>query len=187
MRKYRLYCLLAALLALLFAGCSKQEEADVVRVDLGQMEQGGISGIPPGEMPSLDGMPTGGDMPSGERPGGDTAQAQGGRQGGQKNADADTAQGAPGGDAVPMQDDGSAIYGRVAAIVGNKVTLTLGERDESGTLVYGEETAEYLLPVGMAIGTGDFSSVTKGMALRITLETLADGSENITGVSIVSR
>ncbi|MEA4969032.1 MAG: hypothetical protein VB051_00720 [Candidatus Pelethousia sp.] len=191
MRKYRLFCLLAALLALLFVGCSKDEEADVVRVDLSQAGQGGFSGMPSGDMPSFDGMPTGGELPSDERPSGDLTQTQGGRQGGRQNADEDAVQGegagGQGGDAMAQQDDGNTVYGRIAAIVGNKVTLTLGTRDESGTLVYGEETAEYLLPVGMAIGTGDFSSVTKGMTLRITLETPADGSENITGVSIVSR
>ncbi|MPN52602.1 hypothetical protein SDC9_200264 [bioreactor metagenome] len=85
------------------------------------------------------------------------------------------------------QDEGNAIYGKVDSIAGNQVILILGTYNEDGTLAYGDETATYLLPVGMAIGTGNFTSVTKGMVLRITLETLEDGSENITSVSIVSR
>ncbi len=51
------------------------------------------------------------------------------------------------------------------------------------SLTYSGETATYLLPVGMAIGTGDFSDVTVGMVLSLTLD--AEGT--ITAVSILSR
>lgn len=50
-------------------------------------------------------------------------------------------------------------------------------------ITYTGEKATYLLPVGMQIGTGDFSSVTAGMVLRITL----NETGVITAVSIVSR
>jgi hypothetical protein len=53
----------------------------------------------------------------------------------------------------------------------------------SVTLDYTGETATYLLPVGMAIGTGDFSDVTEGMVLSLTLS--ADST--ITAVTILSR
>lgn len=61
-----------------------------------------------------------------------------------------------------------------------------GDAAQSGrsvTLDYTGETATYLLPVGMAIGTGDFSDVTEGMVLSLTLS--ADST--ITAVTILSR
>lgn len=57
------------------------------------------------------------------------------------------------------------------------------QRARSVTLDYTGETATYLLPVGMTIGTGDFSDVTEGMVLSLTLS--ADST--ITAVTILSR
>lgn len=45
------------------------------------------------------------------------------------------------------------------------------------------ETAKYILPVGMNIGSGDYSSVTSGMVLELSLD--ADG--NVIACSILSR
>lgn len=50
-------------------------------------------------------------------------------------------------------------------------------------ITYTGETATYLLPVGMAIGTGDYSSVSEGMVLQLTI----DNDGTITAVSILSR
>jgi len=49
-------------------------------------------------------------------------------------------------------------------------------------LTYSGDTATYLLPAGMKIGTGDFTSVAKGNVLQITLN--AEGT--ITSVTILS-
>ena len=57
---------------------------------------------------------------------------------------------------------GRTVSGTVASIVGNEVTLTLDQ--PAG------ETAVFLLPVGMPIGRGDFSSVTAGNRLRIRFD-----------------
>lgn len=48
---------------------------------------------------------------------------------------------------------------------------------------YTGETAVYLLPVGMSIGTGDFTSVSEGMVLQLSL----NDEGTITAVSILSR
>ncbi|MDD3921806.1 MAG: hypothetical protein PHO41_11610, partial [Eubacteriales bacterium] len=76
------------------------------------------------------------------------------------------------------------VTGQVDSIIGNEVVLTLGEV-ENGTFTAGAsgETATYLLPVGMTIGSGDFSSVTSGMVLGLSL----NDSGAITAVSVLSR
>jgi hypothetical protein len=45
------------------------------------------------------------------------------------------------------------------------------------------ETAEYLLPVGMRIGAGDYAQVASGMALRLSL----DAEGNVIAADILSR
>ncbi len=62
-------------------------------------------------------------------------------------------------------------------------TGTAKQGGRSVTLDYTGETATYLLPVGMAIGTGDFSDVTEGMVLSLTL----NADSTITAVTILSR
>ncbi len=52
----------------------------------------------------------------------------------------------------------------------------------SVTLTYSGETRTFLLPVGMAIGSGDFSNVSKGMVLALFL----DGEGSITAVRILA-
>ena len=70
---------------------------------------------------------------------------------------------------------------KAAALSGNAGGTQQGGRSVS--LTYSGDTATYLLPVGMAIGSGDFSDVTEGMVLSLTLDT--EGT--ITAVSILSR
>lgn len=84
----------------------------------------------------------------------------------------------PAGSGVPAGEDERIVSGTVALIVGNEVTLTLDEPVG--------ETAVYLLPVGMTIGRGDFSSVTAGSRLRIHFGLHpTDGREIITAVESV--
>lgn len=61
------------------------------------------------------------------------------------------------------------VTGEVESIVGNEVTLLLAD----GTEPSAQATATYLLPVGMPIGTGDYSTVSTGMVLELSLD--ADG------------
>ena len=61
------------------------------------------------------------------------------------------------------------VTGEVESIVGNEVTLLLTDGTESSA----QATATYLLPVGMPIGTGDYSTVSTGMVLELSLD--ADG------------
>ena len=61
------------------------------------------------------------------------------------------------------------MTGEVESIVGNEVTLLLTDGTESSA----QATATYLLPVGMPIGTGDYSTVSTGMVLELSLD--ADG------------
>ena len=61
------------------------------------------------------------------------------------------------------------VTGEVESIVGNEVTLLLTD----GPAPSAEATATYLLPVGMPIGTGDYSTVSTGMVLELSLD--ADG------------
>ena len=90
------------------------------------------------------------------------------------------------------------VTGEVESIVGNEVTLLLtdgtapsaeAETAEPAELPAGtvdaeaaqteetessaQATATYLLPVGMPIGTGDYSTVSTGMVLELSLD--ADG------------
>ena len=55
------------------------------------------------------------------------------------------------------------------------------------TAAHDLETNQFLLPVGMTIGRGDFTSVTVGMKLRITFGTHpTDHTEIITAVTVVT-
>ena len=84
------------------------------------------------------------------------------------------------------------VTGEVESIVGNEVTLLLTDgtaapaepeapaETEDAEAAQTEETessaeatATYLLPVGMPIGTGDYSTVSTGMVLELSLD--ADG------------
>lgn len=72
----------------------------------------------------------------------------------------------------------NSITGTVKSIVGNEILLVTGQGD-------GDEQS-YLLPVGMSIGSKDFSVVKAGDRLRITFgEHPDDGSEIITAVAII--
>lgn len=153
---------LCLLLCLLLCGCAKESEETV---DI----------LPTGGMPTGD-MPTGG-MPTGERPSGAPT---GDRAAGEKAASGRSGQG----EAQAALNADHTLTGRVESIVGNEAVLTPGEYGEDGTLVYDEETAAtYLLPVGMPIGDGDFSSVASGMVLQLSF----NEADAIIGVSILSR
>lgn len=77
------------------------------------------------------------------------------------------------------ENSGKTVSGTVQSIVGNEVVLLI-----NGS----EETATYLLPVGMAIGQKDFTSVKAGNRLTITLGNHPDdGSEIITAVEIAGN
>lgn len=172
----RILVVACMLLCLFAVACAKEEEpAQMTMSELGGRPEGMPEGMemPEGGMPEGMSMPEGLELPEGmelsegmgERPtGGNQGEAQG----------------------MPLSLGEGEIIGRVESIVGNRATLLLGSVS-GGEVTYGTETAAYLLPVGMAIGTGDFSSVSAGMVLKLSLETAADGTENITAVSIVSR
>ena len=77
------------------------------------------------------------------------------------------------------ENSGKTVSGTVQSIVGNEVVLLING---------GEETATYLLPVGMVIGQKDFTSVKAGNRLTITFGTHPDdGSEIITAVEIAGN
>ncbi|MGI5884827.1 MAG: hypothetical protein ACOX83_07685 [Candidatus Spyradocola sp.] len=66
------------------------------------------------------------------------------------------------------------VTGEVESIVGNEVTL-LPEG--------GGDAAAYLLPVGMSVGSGDYSSVTAGMTLSLSL----DAEGRVVAASVLAR
>ncbi|MEL7601632.1 MAG: hypothetical protein AAGU77_00590 [Bacillota bacterium] len=135
------------------AGSEQQSDAT------GKRQQGNwggntSDGATSGEMPS--GKLSSGEIPSGEMPSGEAPSDK-------------------------MLSGESPSFNSSAAQSGNAgVTRQSGR---SVSLTYTGETATYLLPVGMAIGSGDFSDVTEGMVLSLTL----NAEETITAVSILSR
>lgn len=150
-------------------GGSSSSSADQSGAQADGKQQSGASGEQSGENPSgtsgtgqrgnwsaSGGNATDG-APSGEMPSGQTfsGEAPSGQM--------------PSGEA-PSGDIAAALSGNAGG--GRSVSLT-----------YSGDTATYLLPVGMAIGSGDFSDVTEGMVLSLTLDT--EGT--ITAVSILSR
>ena len=107
----------------------------------------------------------------GERPSGNMGERPSGEATGEMPA------GGPPSDEMPS---GSAFSGEKQQ---DAATGLAKQSGRSVTLDYTGETETYLLPVGMAIGTGDFSDVTEGMVLSISLN--AEGT--ITAVTILSR
>ncbi len=99
---------------------------------------------------------TSGEMPSGEMPSGEAPSDK-------------------------MLSGESPSFNSSAAQSGNAGATRQSGRSVS--LTYTGKTATYLLPVGMAIGSGDFSDVTEGMVLSLAL----NAEETITAVSILSR
>lgn len=82
-----------------------------------------------------------------------------------------------GGESGEGREDRNSITGTVKSIVGNEVLLVIGQ---------GGEEQSYLLPVGMSIGSKDFSVVKTGDRLRITFgKHPDDGREIITAAAIV--
>lgn len=109
-----------------------------------------------GERPSGGQMPSGG---SGERPSGGQMTSGGFGE-------------RPSGNMTFESSGQSLQEGGASSGTGRSVTLT-----------YSGETKTFLLPVGMAIGSGDFSNVSKGMVLALSL----DGEEMITAVRILAN
>lgn len=77
---------------------------------------------------------------------------------------------------------GNSTSGKSGASTGGSGSLTGTQSSASADLVYGVATASYLLPAGMKIGTGDFTSVAKNNVVMITM----DAQGTITSVSILS-
>ena len=77
--------------------------------------------------------------------------------------------------------DGAEVIGQVERVVGNEIELALQTQSGNAYTPTGE-TAAYLIPVGMSVGSGDYSSVSVGMVLGLKLE---DGA--VRGVSILKR
>lgn len=79
-----------------------------------------------------------------------------------------------------QSNDGKTLTATVQSIVGNEVTLLMTNDGQ-------EQTETLLLPVGMKIGSKDFSSVKAGNTLKITFGADPDdGTEIITSVEIAS-
>ncbi len=110
-----------------------------------------------GEAPQADASGESITFGEGERPDGKTFFGSGERSGGQMPSG--------GKDAQTIQASGNS-----------------GGMGRSVSLDYTGETAKYLLPVGMAIGSGDFSNVSKGMVLALSL----NGEGTITAVRILA-
>ena len=127
----------------------------------GEASQGDVSG---GERPQVsEGVgtrPSGGQMPSG----GSGERSNSGQ--------------------MPSGNFGERPSGNVTFENGQSLQAggTLTETGRSVTLTYSGETGTFLLPVGMAIGAGDFSNVSKGMVLALSL----DGEEMVTAVRILA-
>ncbi len=86
-------------------------------------------------------------------------------------------------DTMPKQEEmpsgqASPLDGDMPAGTGDHIA-----RGASLSITYIGETVTYLLPVGMAIGSGDFASVTEGMVLSITM----NGQGAITAVSVLAQ
>lgn len=172
--------IIAAMILLLCCGCGKEDT--VVNIDMTEgMPEGMGEGFPGGEIPEFNG-----EMPefNGERPEGMPENMDGRQPGEGGKADREQPDGEGEGrrpNITAAATGDNQVIGKVQRIVGNYVTLLIGE-NQNGSIEYTGEEANYLLPVGMTIGTGDFSSVNAGMVLSLTFD-----GDNITAVSIVSR
>ena len=137
-------------------------------------------GATPGDFASGSDIPqgaSGSDMPGGAS-GTNMPQGVSGSDMPQPVSGTNMPQGASGSD-MPQRGSGSDMPGGSAPSGG----FNGGSMGGALNVTYTGETATYLLPVGMAIGTGDYSSVTEGMVLQLTI----DGDGTITAVSILSR
>lgn len=143
----------------------------------------------------------GGNMSRGERPA--EARSAGGNytEGAQREVrdSGRTGSGLDNDDNVDKNGAGNTITGKVKSIVGNEIVLIITQKtntadkenstDTSGAMQAesaGQEiTATYLIPVGMAIGNKDFSSIKAGNTLKIYFGTdPSDNSEIITAVEL---
>ena len=129
-------------------GEPQQSTASSISAQEGERMQVGESPTASGEKPSFGSgeRPTG-QMPSGERPGN-----------GQ------------------MPSGGKTVSGDEANVVleGQPVQQGSAAMGRSVSLTYSGETATYLLPVGMSIGSGDFSNISEGMVLALSFNAEGD-------------
>lgn len=119
-------------------------------------------------------FPEGGSFPEGEMPSG--GRGSGNFQGGERPSGDFSGGEMPGGDfeSGAMQQGG----------------MSGGRQNTEITLT--GESATYLIPVGLTLsgasGTvSDFSAISEGMSLRLTLETTEDNQQNIVAVEVISR
>lgn len=130
--------------------------------------------MPTGEMPKMSG-----DMPSGDRPTMGSGEMPTGERPAMGSGEMPTGE-------MPDMSGGEMPSGSWGGGEGGRSNSASGEGSAQGAnveLTYTGETATYLIPVGLTVGTGDFSSISEGMVLRLAF------SENgaITAVSIISR
>ena len=123
----------------------------------------------------------------GGRPNGTTGEgeaSQGDVSGGERPQVSEGVGTRPSGGQMPSGNFGERPSGNVTFENGQSLQAggTLTETGRSVTLTYSGETGTFLLPVGMAIGAGDFSNVSKGMVLALSL----DGEEMVTAVRILA-
>ncbi len=178
--------LVLALLCVFSTACAEETSA-------GRQQAGGMNldKAPEGmEFPEGMTFPEGMDMPEGiEFPEGMERPEGMGRQDGMERPSGgrpDTQGEVQGQNSVQLGLEEDEILGKVESITGNRVELLLGTL-KGGEISYGTEVAAYLLPVGMKIGSSDFSSVSAGMVLKLSMGEASDGTETITAVTIVTR
>lgn len=154
MKKILLF-ILAAIMILSLSACGNKN-AQTIKSDSSQVEndeseskikneRGSFSGSRPEGMPDISGSrPEGMPEMSGSRPEG-----------------------------MPDKSDNKANYdvvGKVKEIVGNEVTLEIMTKsEETSEYKSSGETETYIIPVGMSIGTGDFTKITTGVTLGLSL------------------
>ena len=157
-KRWALPPLALLLVPLLFAGCASSETEEIVEIGVEEMQAAregpgglGAMGRDAREGPPADreGRPQAA-MTSSGRPQGGPGAASDGR----------------------MQGARQAAYeqvGEVEKIVGNEVTFLL-QKQSGGVNEPTGETAAYLIPVGMQLSSGDYSSLSVGMLLGFNAE-----------------
>lgn len=211
--KKKLVVLMAVLLILAVCGCGQQEETVVINIEAKPQDDKGSADAPRqaeqsaglsaqtvvGRVDSIVGNEvtltlgtvdsTGQERRSNENDNTGSPQADG-------MPSTEDRSGAPGGDMPGEMTEGAFPFegmempqrgDREASnrpVGGNSRGGGNGEASASRVNVsYTGKTAVYLLPVGMAIGTGDFTTVSEGMVLQLSL----NDEGTITAVSILSR
>jgi len=138
------------------AGCAPSEAEEIVEIGVEEMRTvregpgGGAGRGAGGEIPAEGGERPRAAMASSGWTQGDFAMPSDGRVQGARQA-------------------AYAQIGEVEKIVGNEVTFLL-QRQSGGTYEPTGERAAYLIPVGMQLGSGDYSSLSAGTLLGFSVE-----------------